>query len=106
MNPGKLDVLVTISRATETRAANGSIVKTWTDIAQVWAAIEPVSGREAVMAQQLQTAVSLKATIRYGTGVTAKDRVVNGSIVYDITRVNDVGTRNSWQELWLAEAKT
>ena len=105
MNPGELDTLVTIHRATEARAANGSVIKTWADLAQVWASIEPISGREAVMAQQLQSAVSLKATIRYGTGVTVRDRLMNGSLVYDITRVADSGTRHSWQELWLTEAK-
>ncbi len=106
MNPGELDTLVTIQRATETRAANGSVIKTWADIAQVWASFEPISGREAVMAQQLQASVSVKATIRYGTGVTVRDRVTDGSRVYDVTRVVDVGTRHSWQELWLVEAKS
>jgi len=105
MNPGELDTLVTIQRATEKRAANGSVIKKWADLAQVWASFEPISGREAVMAQQLQAVVSLKVTIRHGSGVTVKDRIVNGSITYEVTRVADSGTRHSWQELWLTEAK-
>lgn len=105
MNPGRLDTLVSIRRAATTRAPNGSVISTWSDVAEVWAAIEPASGREAMIAQQLSTQVSAKATIRHGSGVTVKDRIVDGSTVYEVTRVANTGTRNSWQEIWLTEAK-
>jgi head-tail adaptor len=106
MNPGELDTLVAVRRATETRAANGSVVKTWADIASIWmSSPEPVSGREAVTAQQLQVVASSKANVRHGSGITVKDRIVDGSITYEVTRVFNVGTRRSWQELWLTEAK-
>jgi len=106
VNPGELDTLVVLRRATNTRAANGSVTPTWADVAQIWMkSPESVSGREAVMAQQLQVVVSVKTVVRYGSGVTVKDRIVDGSTTYEVTRVAPTGTRNSWQEVWLTEAK-
>jgi SPP1 family predicted phage head-tail adaptor len=106
MNPGKLDTQITIRRATSTRQANGSVVKTWADIAVLWAAVEPINGREAIVAQQLSASAELKATIRWTADVTAADRVAIGSTVYEISRPTvPVGTRRSFMELWIVEAK-
>lgn len=106
MNPGKLDTLATLSRCTETRAANGSVIKTWADVANVWMA-EPaqLSGREAVSAQQLQVIAGYKTTVRHGSGATVKDRLVDGGTTYEVTRIFNVGERKSYQEIWMTEAK-
>ena len=104
MNPGKLDTQITIRRATSMRQANGSIVKTWADVSVMWASIEQINGREAIVAQQLSAASELKATIRWTDDVTAADRVAIGSIVYEISRPPvPVGTRRSFLELWIRE---
>jgi SPP1 family predicted phage head-tail adaptor len=106
MNPGKLDTQITIRRATSTRQANGSIVKTWADVAVVLASVEPINGREAIIAQQLSASAELKATIRWTDDVTAADRVAISSTVYEISRPPvPVGTRRSFMELWIVEAK-
>lgn len=106
MNPGELDTQITVRRATNTRQANGSITATWADVFVAWASIEPISGREAFVAQQLAATSELKATIRWTDDVTAADRVAIGSVSYAITRPPvPVGTRRSFLELWLKEIK-
>lgn len=107
MNPGELDTYATLTRATETRATNGSVIKTWATVSSIWMTTpEQLNGRETVTAQQLQVVAAYKVTIRHGSGATVKDRIVDGSTTYEITRVFNVGTRRSWQELWLTEART
>lgn len=108
MNPGKLDVFVQIRRCTESRAANGSVVKTWSDFAQVWmSSPEQLSGSESVTAQQLQVVAGFSTVIRYGSGITEKDRIVNSDsgVTYEVTRVFDIKPRRSYQEVWMKEVK-
>ena len=60
----------------------------WTTEAAVWAAIDPVSGREFYAAEQAQSSVSHK----YRQGVSAAWRVLYGSRVFRILSVID------WEE--------
>lgn len=52
------------SRSTAQDAA-GQPLNTWTTIATVWAAIEPLSGREREAAQSIHPDISHQITIRY-----------------------------------------
>lgn len=64
----------------------------WTTEAAVWAAIDPVSGRELYAAEQAQSAVSHKIRLRYRQGVSAAWRVLYGNRVFRILSVID------WEE--------
>lgn len=61
----------------------------WTDIASVWAAIEPLSGREYFAARQLNEEVSVKITIRYRDDVTSDNRLVFNNKVFEVLSVID-----------------
>jgi SPP1 family predicted phage head-tail adaptor len=45
--------------------ATGEVDRVWTPIAEVWAAIEPLSAREFLAAQAVQSKVTTRITIRY-----------------------------------------
>lgn len=64
----------------------------WSDVCNVWAAIDPVSGREFYAAEQAQSAVTHKITLRWRSGVSAAWRVVLGRRVFRILSVID------WEE--------
>lgn len=64
----------------------------WRDVCAVWAAIDPVSGREFYAAEQAQSAVTHKITLRWRSGVSAAWRVVLGRRVFRILSVID------WEE--------
>lgn len=61
--------------------------ETWTDIATVWAAIEPISGRAYFEAKQINAENSTRITIRYRMDVTPHTRAVFGSRVFEIQSV-------------------
>jgi SPP1 family predicted phage head-tail adaptor len=45
--------------------ATGEVDREWTAVAEVWAAIEPLSAREFIAAQATQSKVTTRITIRY-----------------------------------------
>ncbi|MBU5214564.1 phage head closure protein [Heyndrickxia oleronia] len=47
----------------------GQPLDDWISIAEVWAAIQPLRGRELFSAQQVNSEVTTRITIRYRTGI-------------------------------------
>lgn len=66
----------------------------WINIATVWSAIEPVSGREYFAAKQINDELSAKITIRYRNYVTPDMRVVYDTRVFEILSIIDPGERH------------
>ena len=87
MRIGSLRHLVELQARVDSIDGNGDTVTTWQPFSQVYAEIAPLSAREFVAAQSLQSAVSCRITIRYLAGVTASMRVVHGSTIYNIAGV-------------------
>ena len=75
----------------------------WTDVKTVWAAIEPLRGRELLAAQQIASEVSGTITIRYRAGVTAGMRVKFGTRLYDILAPVDPMERHEKLILYVRE---
>lgn len=72
----------------------GSVIEEWIDYATVWAAVEPLSGREYFSAQQMNAEVTTNIRIRYLSGVTPSMRVKWGERLYNIQSVINVRERN------------
>lgn len=75
MRAGTLRNRVVLQSRTETQGSTGEVTWTWADVDEVWAAIEPISGREYFAAQQVQSSTDTRIRIRYRHGVTSKMRV-------------------------------
>ncbi len=58
-------------------------------VATVWGAVEPLSGREFIEANQVQADVTLRIVIRYRNGIRPEMRVVEGEHTYHIESVLD-----------------
>ena len=84
MKAGPLRQRVTIQEKSASQNTYGEEVITWTDLATVWAAVEPLTGREFLEGKQITAEVSTRIRIRYRSGITPEMRVEFGSIVYDI----------------------
>jgi len=78
----------------------------WADIATVWAAIEPLSGREYFAARQENAEVTAKITIRYRKDVTPDMRAVSEGRVFNVLSVINPGERNISLILMCKEALT
>jgi SPP1 family predicted phage head-tail adaptor len=59
----------------------------WEEVATVWAAIEPLSARESLLAEQVQSKVNARIVIRARDDIRASMRAVHGSTVYNIEGV-------------------
>lgn len=64
----------------------GAVTETWTEIAKVWAAVEPLSAREFVQSAAGQSEVTARITIRT-RDIMATDRIIHRGTVYNIRGV-------------------
>lgn len=74
IRPGELRERVTVQVASGTTNALGETVLAWSDSSAVWASVEGVSAREALLAGQQETTVSHRIRLRYLPGLTQQMR--------------------------------
>ncbi len=87
---GQRDKLVTIEQTTITRDAEySSPVHSWAALGQVYAKIEPLSGREYFLNRESQTEVTVRITFDYRAGITNKMRINYRGKLYQINDVID-----------------
>lgn len=75
----------------------------WQDVATVWASIEPLSGREYFNAQQINSEISTKITIRYIEALSPKWAVQFGNRTFNILSVINFEERNIYLQLLCSE---
>ncbi len=103
MRAGDLRHKVTIQQKTITKDTEGIPSETWTDFATVWAAIEPLQGREFFSAQAINAQVTTRIRIRYLAGISPTMRVSYGTRIFDIQAVIDVEERHLELQLMCQE---
>jgi len=89
MRAGDLDQRVTIKRQTTERNDWGEVVDVLLDLGTVWAAVEPLNGRELIAAQAAMSEVTVRVRMRYRPDVKPYDQVQHGAKLYQITSVID-----------------
>jgi len=94
MQAGNLRHRVTIQQVTETRDDMGGVTQTWsTFAASLHAEIAPLSGRELLLARQVNAETTHRIRLRYRAGITPKMRVLFGSRIFAIESVLDTDER-------------
>lgn len=83
LGAGKLRHRVTIQEPVEIRDSVGDVVIEWDDVATVWAAVEPLSVREFIAGQAMQSQVTARITIRQREGLTASMRILHKGRIYN-----------------------
>jgi SPP1 family predicted phage head-tail adaptor len=73
---GAMRERITIQRKVATGDGQGGTVVAWAVRAVVAAALEALSGREAILAQQITATFTRAFVIRYRTDVSVTDRIV------------------------------
>lgn len=94
MRAGRLRHRVTIQSVTTNTDSYGQPIESWSTFAEVWAAVEPLTGREYFQAQQLQAEVTYRVRIRYLTGVLPTMRVLHDSRTFEVQAVINLDERN------------
>jgi SPP1 family predicted phage head-tail adaptor len=81
---GRLQHIITIQSKAKTTDAYGGTIDTWSNLATVWASVEPLMGREMMAAQAAQSEITTRFRIRYLDGVDSTMRIVHKGVNYDI----------------------
>lgn len=79
-----LNKRVTIQVSAETKDADGLALDSWQDHATVWAAVEPLRGREYFAAAAVNAESTVRFRIRYRRGITSKMRLVYDGRIFNI----------------------
>lgn len=93
MRAGNLRHRVVLQSPDGSRDAVGERTTTWTDVATVWASVNPLTVRELLAAGQVQSEVSHRVRIRHSAAVAAIDaswRVLFGARVLVIQGVRNI----------------
>lgn len=103
MRAGRLRHRVTIQEKSVTRDDYGAETITWTDVATVWASVEPLRGDEFLAMDRRGADVTTRIVMRYYDGVAPEMRVSWGSHTYDVRSVIDVEERHRELQLMCRE---
>jgi SPP1 family predicted phage head-tail adaptor len=87
LRAGRLLHQVVIERKTETQSSTGAPIETWSTFATVWANMMPLSGKEFLRAEQLQSSIQATCVIRWLDGVVPTMRVVFKGLKYNISAI-------------------
>lgn len=85
------------------RTGSGAPDKAWTDLCTLYAAIEPLRGKEFMESQAINSAVAVRIRVRYRSGITAAMRVKHGATIYSIEAVLNPDLRNRELQLMCSQ---
>lgn len=81
---GLLRHKVLIEEFIEYKNSAGEREQTWITFKETWASVEPLSAREFIAAQQMQSKVTARITMRYTPGINAAMRIVYRGQIFNI----------------------
>ncbi len=95
---------ITIERPIETRGGDYSDPQNeWVTYLELWASIEPLSGREFLLNREQQTEVTVRMRVLYFPDVTNKMRVIYRDKIYQIVSVIDAFESHEELELMCSD---
>lgn len=99
IRPGELRERVTVQVASGTTNALGETVLAWSDSSAVWASVEGVSAREALLAGQQDAEVTHKVRLRYLPGLTSRERFAWRGRTLEIVSLLEHGNRSQHEAI-------
>ncbi len=88
---GQLRQRIQIQSRSDVPSASGEPAAVWSLVAEVWASVEPLLGREFFAAQERSSTVPTKFRIRYLAGLVPRMRIIWAGRWFDIRAVQQVG---------------
>lgn len=89
IDPGEMRTELVLEEATATPDGAGGFTETWSEIATVFARLQPIVVRESFGADQTLEEVTHRVTIRHRPDVASGMRFVMGDRVLSILTVHD-----------------
>lgn len=84
MRAGELNRRITIQQPTVAKDQYKRVTTGWVDFKTVWAAVEPLNGREYIQAQNTNAEITVRFRIRYLPDVTNAMRVLYDGRVFNL----------------------
>lgn len=103
MEIGKLKHRVTIKKYTESKGSTGQVLKSYTDSTTRWAQVKPLTTREILQAQQINSEITHEVWLRYPLDVTPKDQIAFGERTFEILGVVNVDEENRFVKVLCKE---
>ncbi|MEQ1964559.1 phage head closure protein [Xenorhabdus khoisanae] len=75
MRAGALRHRVTIQKNEQSRSPSGGVIKKWVNVAEVWAEVKYISGRELVASGRILSEATVRIWLRYRADITTIYRV-------------------------------
>ena len=104
MRAGKLRHRIAIQVNTGVTNAIGEIVPAWTTTATVWGSLEPLSGRELLMAQEISPESTFRSRMRYTAEAIPSRRLLWSGRAFDINHVANFEEKDVELKLLCSEA--
>jgi SPP1 family predicted phage head-tail adaptor len=93
---GALRDRITIRRRVESRDATGGLDRTWTTLAEIWAQVISINGREEMIGNVLQGISTFQVTIRYRNDLKASDQILWNGRELNVLAAEDREGRRRW----------
>ncbi len=101
---GELRTRLTLEAPSRTDDGGGGADVVWEAVAEVWAAVRPITGVEKFELDRVAGRRSHEIMIRYRADVVAQMRLRQGARVFDIRAAFDPDQRRHWLKI-LAEER-
>jgi SPP1 family predicted phage head-tail adaptor len=105
MKIGDLRQRITLQQSVKTPDGHKGFTEQWQDLATMWAAVEPLTGREYFSAHQIKAEVTHRVKVRYRTDATTKMRFKLGDRALLIESIIDIKERREMLEILCREEK-
>lgn len=103
MRAGRLNKLISICKLVETQNEYGEAEKSFTEVSQRWASIEPISANEHYINAKEQTQITHKIEMRYLQGLNEADIAIYNGRKFNIKSVINPKEKNEKLILMVVE---
>jgi SPP1 family predicted phage head-tail adaptor len=93
MAPGELNRRLVLHEPVETQDGAGGVARSYAAAMTLWAKVEPVSARGAVVADAPGATITHRIIVRRRSAVTTRHRLLDGTRVYRIVTIRPDATR-------------
>ena len=93
MTPGELNRRLVLEAPVESADGAGGVTRAYEAAMTLWASVEPVSARGAVVADAPGATVTHRIVMRRRAAVTTRHRFVEGTTIYRIVTLREDATR-------------
>lgn len=97
---GKMDRLLSLERAVQTRDEIGGMIETWQEVRRLWVMKLPDQTSETIQSGQITARMTARFRCRYFPDLALTDRLREATgRLWNIRHVGEIGRREGWDIL-------